>query len=57
MKNLKIADEDLLVAYTNAIRLELDEDFIQLLESEIKIREIVFWNNPTSHSDLLAVSI
>jgi hypothetical protein len=57
MENLKIADEDLLIAYNNAVRLELDQDFIQLLESEIKIRGIIILHTLPAHPDSFLISI
>jgi hypothetical protein len=57
MEKLKISDEDLLKAYNDAIRLELTEDFIYLLEIEIKIRRLVFIDNLTTHLDLVEISI
>ena len=57
MEKMKISDEDLLKAYNEAIKLELNEDFIHLLEIEIKIRELVFIDNLTNHPDLVEISI
>ncbi|MCP3763939.1 sporulation histidine kinase inhibitor Sda [Domibacillus sp. A3M-37] len=57
MENLKISDKDLLAAYTDAVRLKLDEDFIQLLENEIKIRGIVFLDHLPAPPDSLVISV
>ena len=43
MEKLKISDEYLLKAYNEAIKLELSEDFIHLLEIEIKTRGASFY--------------
>lgn len=41
MEKLHISDEHLLKAYKDAIRLQLTQDFLHLLESELKNRGIV----------------
>ncbi|WP_018395733.1 MULTISPECIES: sporulation histidine kinase inhibitor Sda [Bacillaceae] len=48
MEKPSIPDDVLLQAYNDAIKLELPEDFIHLLEIEIKIRGLVSIGNLTT---------
>nr|WP_143180138.1 sporulation histidine kinase inhibitor Sda [Domibacillus mangrovi] len=53
MEERYLSDEQLLIAHKNALTLELDEDFIQLLEKEIKRRDLLLTVDSTIHIECL----
>lgn len=54
MEGLYLSDERLLIAYKDALTLKLDKDFIQLLEKEIKRRDLILKVDFTIHKENLA---
>ena len=56
MRKIHISDEHLIEAYLNALRLNLSLDFINLLESEINTRGLVFLESPSHHKKMLETS-
>lgn len=54
---MNISDENLLHAYQTALRLELSNDFIQLLETEIEIRRLIHTNHFITRSNINELSM